>query len=133
MKFLLVSLLSVLAISCADFESENFGKATDAAKFQKMSGDSFEHEDASKKLFLSVTSNKSIVQIAIYKKNSDGNPVNEEITTFTCSTSCISEVGSDNTYKAATTNSNSNEVIITKINKETNQSIITDRFILVRD
>ena len=134
MKFLLIGLLSVLAVSCADFKSESYGPGaiTDADKFEKMSGDKFSHEDSSKQLFLEVTSSNNIVKIDIYKVDANGSPINVETTTYTCSTACITEVASDKTYKAVTTNSNSNEVVITTVNKVTNQSLKTEKFILVR-
>lgn len=132
MKLLLVSLLSVLAISCADFESESFGPATDAAKFEKMSGSKFEHEDASKQLYLSVTSNKSIVKIDIYNIDPDENPINVKTTTYNCGSGCLSEMASDNTYKVLSTNSNSNAVVIKTIEAEGKKLIDEQRFILVR-
>lgn len=132
MKLLLVSLLSVLALSCADFESQQYNGETDAAVFEKLSGTTFTHEDASKQLFINITSNKNLVKVDQYKKETDGSISNTTSFTYICSTGCITKVASDNTYRAISTNSNQTEVVITTIAKEGNKSLETNRFLLVR-
>jgi len=139
MKLLLIILLSVLsvfAVSCAEFKPENVSNnqrvSPLSSQFDQIANVTFSNEDASKQSFLNVTGNANLVIVESYNQDADGVITNPVVWSYKCESACTTDVAEDKTYKVISINNNKNEITVTTIDSKGNLPDVTERFLLVR-